>query len=99
MAEYICNQCRYIGKPKRIKRGSGKVELFGWLCFPFGLPYTIWRMACKTSICPHCGSAFLTSTKTAVGKRLVGIERKEMAELATPTHTPESSPPREQVRW
>ncbi len=67
----ICPQCHYIGKAARKKRGSTKVEFGAWLLFPFGLPYTLWRMLSKIPICRHCGNDLLIGVNSAVGQKLM----------------------------
>lgn len=71
MAEYVCMKCHYIGTAKRIKRGSTKIEFYGWLTFPLGLPYTLWRMFSKRRVCRHCGSSFLEPVTSPVGMRII----------------------------
>ena len=69
--KYICPTCHHIGKPKYIKPGSGKGELRAWLMFPFGVPYTIWRMLAKTKVCKSCGGFGLIDEDSTVGLRLM----------------------------
>jgi hypothetical protein len=66
----ICPPCRYVGKPLLKKRGSTKVDIIGWCCFPLGIPYTLWRMFGKIPLCPHCKQEAIDA-ETAVGKRLM----------------------------
>lgn len=69
--EYICPACHTIARPKYRRRGSGKVELYGWLMFPLGVPYTLWRMFSKIPICKSCGGETLIDIHSAVGERLM----------------------------
>lgn len=71
MAEYICLRCKHTGKPRMKKRGSRRLELTGWLLFPLGIPYTLWRMASKIPTCSHCDSEELTGRDSAIGRKLV----------------------------
>ena len=73
MGDYICTKCHHIGKPKRKKRGSTKAEFFCWLLFPFGLPYTFWRMLSKYNTCRYCDDQFLISVNSPSGKKLTKL--------------------------
>ena len=86
LPDIICPKCEYIGKPARKKRGSGKVELAGWLMFPLGVPYSLWRMLNKTPVCRHCGSEYLIDAQSAVGKKL--LEKYHKDPLAEPAPAP-----------
>src|SRR5689334_6206208 len=78
MPELICVQCKSIGKPKRKKRGSLRLEITGWLLFPLGLPYTLWRiLAPRTPVCKHCGSESLLPVDSIAGQRMVKIAAGE----------------------
>ena len=77
MVEFICLKCQYIGKPKRIKRGSRKIEFWGWMMFPLGLPYTLWRMLSKQRICAHCTSQYLQSITSPIGMKMIEAMSKE----------------------
>ncbi len=95
MGDYICTKCRNIGKPKKKKRGSTKTEFFCWMLFPFGLPYTIWRMFSKYNICRYCDEQFLISVNSQSGKRLVELmaENDKDETLPTPSKATESPAP------
>lgn len=71
MSEYVCARCHYDGPPRRIKRGSTRTEAMMWMMFPFGLPYTFWRMLTKIPQCRHCDSRDIYPVTTAMGKRLL----------------------------
>jgi hypothetical protein len=71
MGYSICTQCHAIGKPARKKRGSGKVEFFLWMSFPFNIPYTLWRMLTKYNVCSGCGSQNLIAEDSIIGQRLL----------------------------
>ncbi|NBX03018.1 MAG: hypothetical protein EBR02_02915 [Alphaproteobacteria bacterium] len=85
MTDFICVQCKHIGVPKRKKRGSTKLEAFGWMCFPLGLPYTIWRMIAKKPACRHCDGEMLILADSVAGQRLVKIAAGESV-IAASTH-------------
>ena len=56
MAELICTNCGYKGKPKLYTKGSIIIEIFLWLLFLLpGLIYSIWRHASRFKGCPKCG--------------------------------------------
>ncbi|MCB2081521.1 MAG: hypothetical protein H6908_02395 [Hyphomicrobiales bacterium] len=92
MAEMICMECQYVGKPKRQKRGSTKAEIIAWLLFPFGLPYVFWRILHKFPVCRHCGSTMLTSTESAVGKRLLEKQAEELEQMVR------HAPPQKEIK-
>jgi len=101
MGEIVCIKCRYVGKASRKKLGSTKTEAIGWSVFPFGIPYTLWRMLSKKPVCPSCGGEFIIKTNTIAGHRLVKIAAgEEPGETAFPDDkfqkaTPQSQPHRD----
>ena len=53
MAQYVCMQCGFSGRPLRLARGSLFLEVLLWLTFIVpGVFYTLWRLESKT--CPRC---------------------------------------------
>ena len=93
----FCVRCNDYGAPKMKKRGSDKLAVFAWLCFPFGLPYTIWRMASKYPVCPYCENRALVDADSPAGKRLMSIkigEKQEsnVSEVAPPKPVPTPEP-------
>lgn len=52
------------------KRGSGRLELTGWLLFPLGIPYTLWRMTHKMMICSQCDSEELADRNSAIARKI-----------------------------
>jgi len=78
---FICPQCEAIGAPKLKKRGSTRTEVMAWMAFPFGVPYTIWRMFGKIPVCRGCGHGILIDAGTTVGmkmeERIYGLAKKE----------------------
>jgi len=79
MADFICSECHYIGKPRKKKRGSTGLEIFMWLIFPFGLPYSFWRMLSKTSECRHCASNLLVPLDSPMGERLLSLYEESIS--------------------
>lgn len=80
MSYYICSKCHSIGSPARKKCGSGKVEFFLWMAFPFNIPYSLWRMLTKYNVCASCGNTALIPENSIVGQRLLA----KMEEGAAP---------------
>jgi hypothetical protein len=81
MGEYICTICHYVGMPKTAKRGSGKIEKFGWMIFPLGLPYTLWRIVSKIRTCRHCGCP-VVPVNSNEGRRLEAMEMAALGPIA-----------------
>lgn len=71
MMEAICTECCHIGRPAKKKRGSDRVASMMWLAFQFGIPYTLWRMGAKRSVCARCGAQTLIPAESTVGQRLL----------------------------
>ena len=102
MSEMICPKCQYVGKAARKKRGSAKLAFGAWLIFPFGLPYTLWRMLSTIPVCRHCGNEWLIAANSAVGKKLLAKMDENMrppssqpaqpAQLLPPKVAPEMVP-------
>lgn len=67
----ICTRCKDYGRPARKARGSNGLAIAAWLVFPFGLPYTIWRMFSKIPVCKQCQSTELVDAESMVGIRLM----------------------------
>ena len=91
-ADIICPKCQYVGKPTKKKRGSGKIELVGWLCFPLGLPYTLWRMLSKYPVCRNCGNPMLIDSRSRVGQRILFETRRKFGEDEASEPLPPSMP-------
>lgn len=68
---YICPKCENIGLPAKKKRGSAGAEMFAWMVFPLGVPYTIWRMFSKIPVCKMCGHEPLINEESLIGQKLV----------------------------
>jgi DNA-directed RNA polymerase subunit RPC12/RpoP len=69
MTDYICTSCNYVGKRKKMMRGSRGMEIFLWtvLFFP-GPVYSLWRFLTKRYACPQCGERVMVPVRSKVGK-------------------------------
>jgi hypothetical protein len=99
--QVICSQCHHLGQPAKKKRGSRQVEFMLLMVFPFGVPYTIWRMFGKIKVCKACGSQMLIPAESTVGRRLLaksldamgGVDTEHSAAHHAPwAHIPSPSP-------
>lgn len=78
--EFICRECLYVGLPKKVKRGSTRMELIMWLVLMIPGPfYSVWRMTGKKKQCSVCGSDMLADPDTAIGRRLMDIADKQIS--------------------
>ena len=69
MQEVVCINCEHIGKPKLIKKGSLRLEIFLWVVLLIPGPfYTVWRILNKRKVCEKCESDMLTSLDSRVGQ-------------------------------
>lgn len=73
MRDIVCVHCKYAGRPGKRKRGSTWLEALGWMVFPLGLPYTIWRMFSKQPVCKQCGSDVTVRADSIMGLRLARL--------------------------
>lgn len=72
MAEQVCKECGYIGKPKRMTKGSFFIELVLWICFLIpGLIYSLWRLTTRFNVCRKCGHKVLIPVDSPLGKQFV----------------------------
>lgn len=70
--EYVCRNCGYIGKPKKMTKGSMLMELVLWLLLLVpGIIYSVWRMTTRYEACPKCGSANMIPTDSPEGQKLI----------------------------
>ena len=70
MASVICEKCFSVDRPRKIKRGSWKIEALCWASFPFGIPYIIWRSVTKKLACRQCGHRTVFAKDSPQGKAL-----------------------------
>ncbi len=67
----ICPNCGYVGKAKKVTKGSILIEIVLWICFLVpGLIYSIWRLTSKHLACPKCGAQNLVPIDSPRGKKL-----------------------------
>ena len=72
MSERVCTVCRYVGKPKRMTKGSFGLEAALWLLFIVpGLIYSIWRLTSRYDGCPKCKNQSMIPTDTPMGQELI----------------------------
>lgn len=55
------------------------------MIFPFGLPYTLWRMVRKKPVCKYCSNELLVPVDSIAGQRLVAIAAGETYVPPPPT--------------
>tara|TARA_B100001123_G_scaffold449911_1_gene617450 strand:- start:3172 stop:3534 length:363 start_codon:yes stop_codon:yes gene_type:complete len=75
-------QCEYFGQPKKLKRGSTGVETAAWMVFPFGIPYSMWRMLTKRKVCRECGTTNVLDADSPEGElrlnKILGVDGVEL---------------------
>jgi hypothetical protein len=63
--KYICSDCKYVGKAKKVKRGSRKTAIFWWVVFsPIAIFYSLYRLTGSRKTCEECGSFDIYPTKS-----------------------------------
>ncbi len=67
----ICSKCHYFGRPAKNLRGTPAMAKMAWFIFPIGVPYTLWRMFHKKTVCKQCGEHELIDGESPVGLRLM----------------------------
>jgi hypothetical protein len=89
-ATKICTTCGYIGRSKRVTKGSILIELLLWLAFLIpGLIYSLWRITSRYDACPKCGSPNMIPTDSPVGRRLLEEQRQsQITQHRPPSITP-----------
>lgn len=66
---YICPICGYEGKPRQVKRGSGKMELGIYLVLMFPGPlYSLWRRLGLSKVCPNCSADRMVRLNSDAGQ-------------------------------
>jgi hypothetical protein len=70
--DFICPNCGFEGKPKRVTKGSILIELFLWifLIIP-GLIYSLWRLTSRYDACPQCAATHMVPLNSPRGKKLM----------------------------
>jgi hypothetical protein len=70
--EFICPNCGFEGRPKRVIKGSIFVELILWifLIIP-GVIYSIWRLSSRYDACPKCAAPHMIPLDSPRGKKLI----------------------------
>lgn len=91
MSLRVCTRCHYVGTPRYVKRGSNRAAFGAWLIFPFGLPYTLWRMFSKIPECSECGERLLVKVDSPLGTRIIEADEAER-NGATPAPLPMRKP-------
>ncbi len=73
--QFICNNCGYLGYPRKIIKGDLTTEILLWLfLFPFGIIYTVWRrcFTIKYNACPLCNkNDSMIPTSSPMGQKLL----------------------------
>jgi ribosomal protein S27AE len=76
--QFVCTTCGYVGKRKKVAKGSFLLELFLWLFFILpGVIYSVYRLSTKQKVCPKCGNATMIPTDTPAGRKLTSNESKD----------------------
>lgn len=71
MKQKICTNCGYLGKPKKLARGSILIEIILWSFFIIpGIIYSIWREVSKYDVCPQCGKDSMIPIDSPVGEKM-----------------------------
>ena len=77
MKESVCTNCGYMGRPRRMTKGSFLYEMFLWYLFILpGLLYTIWRLRNRYGICPKCKQTSMIPVDTPMGQELLSKQQK-----------------------
>lgn len=78
--EYICANCKTVGRAQYRQQGNFMVELMLWLFFIIpGLIYSAWRGSKKIRCCKACGSETLVPLDTPRGRELQSSEKSSNA--------------------
>lgn len=93
MDQIACSNCGYIGKSKRVPKGSMAVEIVLWLCFILpGLIYSVWRMSSYHASCPVCGSQNLVPLNSPNGRKILESQGKTSEEVTKLTEAKPMNP-------
>lgn len=75
--DVICTTCGYVGKVKKLTKGSIWIEIVLWLCFLLpGVIYSLWRLMSKQNVCAKCNSPTIIPIDTPKGKELLSKAKK-----------------------
>lgn len=75
--EMVCTECGYVGKPKRLTKGSALIEIILYLTFIIpGIIYSIWRLSNTVNICPKCKKESMIPMDSPRGREIVEKEIK-----------------------
>jgi len=79
---FICENCNFVGRPKKMVKGSPAIELLLLLLFVVpGVIYGIWRLTTKYNVCPKCKKDSMValhpsqSEVTMAGERILAEEK------------------------
>jgi len=76
MKDIICTTCGYVGKAKKMVKGSIVIELALWLMFIIpGLIYSLWRLTSKHDACPKCGGINLIPVDSPNGQKILAEKK------------------------
>lgn len=68
----ICVQCGYVGKTKRVTKGSLLIEIVLWIAFIIpGILYSLWRLTTRYDACPSCGAATMIPVDSPKGREML----------------------------
>jgi hypothetical protein len=80
---FICPNCGFRGRSRRVTKGNFLIEIILWLFFIIpGLIYSIWRLGSRYSACPSCGAPYMVPINSPRGTKL-SEEFKIKAPIAT----------------
>ena len=72
MANKVCTNCGFIGKPKMKTKGSIFLEILLWMLFLLpGLIYSVWRMSTKQKVCPKCEAPNMVPEDSPAGQKII----------------------------
>lgn len=68
----ICTLCGFVGKPKKVVKGSLFFEILLWLLFIIpGLIYSIYRLSSKQIVCEKCLNPSIIPIDSPKGQELL----------------------------
>jgi hypothetical protein len=76
--EVICTTCGYVGKVKKLTKGSIWIEMALWLFFLIpGLLYSFWRLTSKQDVCSQCNNPTIIPVSTPKGQELLNKSKSK----------------------